>query len=197
MSLGEGQPPVWRSHSNEIPELGPSSLSLARDDRGLLREVSLSADSYSPSPLEECPRWSHPFSESSEQRQSSTHLREPTWSVALFKDGESTSCLLSHLTSSRLLSQLSSLVNPSRVLELGTFTGYATLCLAEGMSQPTSRGGEIVTIDKDPRAAGIAQKYFQKASLPKVIFLLLHPSFLSSLPLTCEGGDPPPGRLCR
>jgi caffeoyl-CoA O-methyltransferase len=69
---------------------------------------------------------------------------------------------------SRLLSQLSSLVNPRRVLELGTFTGYATLCLAEGMAQPSSRGGLVVTVDKDRRATEIAEKYFQRASLPKV-----------------------------
>lgn len=54
----------------------------------------------------------------------------------------------------RVLSMLSKLVSPSQILEIGTFTGYATLCLAEGLQQ----GGVLHTIDineeQEERVAG-------------------------------------------
>lgn len=43
----------------------------------------------------------------------------------------------------RVLSLLSKMTNPSRVLEIGTFTGYATLCLAEGLA----KDGILYTLD--------------------------------------------------
>lgn len=43
----------------------------------------------------------------------------------------------------RLLSMLSKMVRPRRILELGTFTGYSALCLAEGLAD----GGRLVTIE--------------------------------------------------
>ena len=43
----------------------------------------------------------------------------------------------------RVLSLLSKMISPSRILEIGTFTGYATLCLAEGLS----KGGLLYTLD--------------------------------------------------
>lgn len=45
----------------------------------------------------------------------------------------------------RLLSMLSSMINPSRVLELGAYTGYSALCLAEGLTD----GGRLHTIEVD------------------------------------------------
>ena len=43
----------------------------------------------------------------------------------------------------RVLSFLSKMINPNRILEIGTFTGYATLCLAEGLTE----NGIIYTLD--------------------------------------------------
>lgn len=43
----------------------------------------------------------------------------------------------------RVLSLLSKMISPSRILEIGTFTGYATLCLAEGLS----KDGILYTLD--------------------------------------------------
>ncbi len=57
----------------------------------------------------------------------------------------------------RLLAFLSKLVSPKRVLEVGTFTGYATLCLAEGLSP----GGEIHTIDNNPELEDRVRGYFE------------------------------------
>lgn len=57
----------------------------------------------------------------------------------------------------RLLAFLSRLVCPKNVLEVGTFTGYATLCLAEGLSP----GGEIHTIDNNPELEDRVRGYFE------------------------------------
>lgn len=45
----------------------------------------------------------------------------------------------------RFLKMLTAMIAPRRVLEIGTFTGYATLCLAEGMPE----GGELHTLEID------------------------------------------------
>ena len=65
--------------------------------------------------------------------------------------------MLSGALQGRLLSLLSQLVTPDRILELGTFTGYATLCLAEGLSE----SGEIHTLDKNEELQHLQNKYFE------------------------------------
>jgi len=59
----------------------------------------------------------------------------------------------------RVLSLLSKLVNPKAALELGTFTGYATLCLAEGLQA----GGTLDTIDNNEELYDFQRKYFDKS----------------------------------
>ena len=56
----------------------------------------------------------------------------------------------------RVLSMISKLVNPKSILELGTFTGYATLCLAEGLR----KDGVIHTIDVNEELEDFQRKYF-------------------------------------
>jgi predicted O-methyltransferase YrrM len=56
----------------------------------------------------------------------------------------------------RVLSMLSKLIRPLHILEVGTYTGYATLCLCEGMQD----NGTIDTIDINEELAWIQQKYF-------------------------------------
>lgn len=56
----------------------------------------------------------------------------------------------------RVLSMLSKILNPKHILELGTYTGYATLCLAEGLKSD----GTIDTIDINEELEDIQQKYF-------------------------------------
>ncbi|HXH99237.1 MAG TPA: O-methyltransferase [Sphingobacteriaceae bacterium] len=69
----------------------------------------------------------------------------------------------------RLLSMLSKLLSPKRILEVGTYTGYATLCLAEGLSPH----GEIHTIDVNPELEQIIKHNVQQSDLyPKVKFHL-------------------------
>ena len=56
----------------------------------------------------------------------------------------------------RVLSMLSKLIRPINILEIGTYTGYATLCLAEGMQE----NGTIDTIDINEELFDIQKKYF-------------------------------------
>ena len=56
----------------------------------------------------------------------------------------------------RVLSMLSKLVSPSRILEIGTFTGYATLCLAEGLTDK----GIIYTLDINEELEDMVRGYF-------------------------------------
>ena len=60
----------------------------------------------------------------------------------------------------RILHMLTTLKQPSNVLELGTFTGYSSLCFAEGLSASNSRGAKVITCDIDETAAKTAAKYF-------------------------------------
>lgn len=53
--------------------------------------------------------------------------------------------MLSGHLQGRMLAMLSHMVKPQRILEIGTFTGYSALCLAEGLTA----GGEIHTIEAD------------------------------------------------
>ncbi|WP_420459461.1 O-methyltransferase [Neolewinella sp.] len=56
----------------------------------------------------------------------------------------------------RLLALLSKLQQPTRILEIGTFTGYATLCLAEGLGEE----GTVDTIEGDAEVAFWARRNF-------------------------------------
>src|SRR5690606_5754483 len=65
----------------------------------------------------------------------------------------------------RLLSLISKLIRPNRVLEIGTFTGYATLCLAEGLS----KDGKIITIDRNEELMYLPKKYFAESDYSQQI----------------------------
>jgi len=56
----------------------------------------------------------------------------------------------------RLLSMLSKLIRPKTILEIGTYTGYSALCLAEGMQKE----GELHTIDINEELHDFQRKYF-------------------------------------
>ncbi|MCP9237883.1 O-methyltransferase [Lewinella sp. JB7] len=67
----------------------------------------------------------------------------------------------------RFLAMLSAIHRPHRVLELGTFTGYGTLCLAEGLAA----GGTIDTIEGDPEMAWLARRHFAQSPYAKMVTL--------------------------
>lgn len=59
----------------------------------------------------------------------------------------------------RVLSMLSKMVSPDRILEIGTFTGYATLCLAEGLTN----NGIIYTLDINVELEEMVRNSFAKS----------------------------------
>ncbi len=59
----------------------------------------------------------------------------------------------------RVLSMISKLIRPKMILELGTFTGYSTLCLAEGLTF----NGELHTVDINEELVDFQRKYFNKS----------------------------------
>lgn len=67
----------------------------------------------------------------------------------------------------RFLSLLSQLMGPRRVLEIGTFCGYATLCLAEGLAA----GGHLHTIEINPEREARIRRYVAAAGLDKRVTL--------------------------
>jgi predicted O-methyltransferase YrrM len=69
----------------------------------------------------------------------------------------------------RLLSMISKIKQPKTILEIGTYTGYSTLCLAEGLSKK----GTIYTIDKNEELSSFSQKYFDKSKFKENITSLI------------------------
>ncbi|RKF04092.1 putative O-methyltransferase YrrM [Tenacibaculum lutimaris] len=67
--------------------------------------------------------------------------------------------MLSGAFQGRVLSMISKLAQPTSILEIGTYTGYSALCLAEGLS----KNGMIHTIDKNEELEELQHKYFQKS----------------------------------
>jgi len=59
----------------------------------------------------------------------------------------------------RLLAMLSKFIKPNQILEIGTYTGYSALCLAEGLTL----NGTLHTIDHNEELQIIQQKYFNKS----------------------------------
>ena len=66
--------------------------------------------------------------------------------------------LTGHLVG-RLLSFLSKIICPKKILEIGTFTGYSALCLAEGLD----KNGLLHTIDENEELIDFQKKYFNKS----------------------------------
>ena len=67
--------------------------------------------------------------------------------------------MISGYQQGRLLTILSKMLQPKNILEIGTFTGYATLCLAEGLH----RDGKITTLDVNEELAYLPKKYFAES----------------------------------
>ena len=59
----------------------------------------------------------------------------------------------------RVLSMLSKIINPNYILEIGTYTGYSALCLAEGLQKE----GELHTIEVNEELHQMQRKYFDKS----------------------------------
>lgn len=99
-------------------------------------------------------------------------LREHCY--AHYKD----SSMLSGFYQGRLLSMLSHMIQPMAVLEIGTYLGYSTICLAERLAE----GGKVVSLDINKETNAVAQSYINKTEfadriqlrLGDAIFMLPH-----------------------
>ncbi len=67
--------------------------------------------------------------------------------------------MLSGHLQGRFLSLISKLINPKTILEIGTYTGYSALCLAEGLSPE----GKLITLDINEELQPFTQSYFDKS----------------------------------
>lgn len=68
--------------------------------------------------------------------------------------------MLSGAFQGRILSMISKLIRPKNVLEIGTYTGYSAICIAEGLAD----GGMIDTLDVNEELEDLQNKYFEKTS---------------------------------
>ncbi len=84
----------------------------------------------------------------------------------------------------RVLSMLSKMIQPKRILEIGTYTGYSALCLAEGLKMD----GKLVTIDVNEELAARVQSYFDESSFSKQISYVISPA-LEVIPSLNETWD--------
>ena len=69
--------------------------------------------------------------------------------------------MLSGHIQGRILSTLSHMIRPRRILEIGTFTGYSALCLAEGLTED----GKLFTIDVNEEFEEIIQRYLVESKM--------------------------------
>ena len=81
----------------------------------------------------------------------------------------------------RMLALLVRLLQPQRVLEIGTFTGYSALSMAEALPDTA----ELHTCDLDPVATAVAQKYFAQSPYGQRIQLHLGPALESLAQMQC------------
>lgn len=77
--------------------------------------------------------------------------------------------MLSGHLQGRTLSMISKMVKPKLILEIGTFTGYSALCLAEGLHSE----GRLITIDKNEELEEIVKRYLSESTLgDKIDFVI-------------------------
>jgi predicted O-methyltransferase YrrM len=77
--------------------------------------------------------------------------------------------MLSGHLQGRILSMLSQSIKPKTILEIGTYTGYSALCMAEGLQND----GVLCTIDINKELAPFAQKYFNKSAYKNLIKMMV------------------------
>ena len=77
--------------------------------------------------------------------------------------------MLSGQVQGRVLAMLSKMIRPARILELGTFTGYSALCLAEGLSP----NGKLLTIEHNDELESTIRHNFSLSPLGEKIDLVI------------------------
>jgi predicted O-methyltransferase YrrM len=77
--------------------------------------------------------------------------------------------MLSGHVQGRVLSMISQMIQPKRILELGTFTGYSALCLAEGLSED----GKLITIEHNDEMEDAIRRNLALSPLGEKIELVI------------------------
>ena len=77
--------------------------------------------------------------------------------------------MLSGHVQGRVLSMISQMIRPKRILELGTFTGYSALCLAEGLTED----GQLVTLEHNDEMESSIRRNFALSPLGEKIELVI------------------------
>ena len=101
--------------------------------------------------IEEIDEYSTQYTENEPQLLS--ELNRETWANVMMPR------MLSGHMQGRFLSIFSKILNPEKIIEIGTYTGYSALCMAEGIQSE----GEIHTIDINEEYTSIAKKYFNRS----------------------------------
>lgn len=73
--------------------------------------------------------------------------------------------MLSGHLQGKLLEMISCMLQPERIIEIGTYTGYSAICLARGLKP----GGKLHTIDHNPELEDFTRSFFQEAGLSEII----------------------------
>ncbi|WMJ73236.1 O-methyltransferase [Cytophagaceae bacterium ABcell3] len=76
--------------------------------------------------------------------------------------------MLSGHVQGRFLSLISHMIQPERILEIGTFTGYSAICMAEGLKA----GGKLITIDINEELEDLVRRYVKEANMENQIELV-------------------------
>ncbi|MDZ4668841.1 MAG: O-methyltransferase [bacterium] len=77
--------------------------------------------------------------------------------------------MLSGHLQGRFLSMISALVRPKMILEIGTYTGYSALCLAEGLQE----GGKLISIDVNPELEEMVYQFVEEAGFKNRIQMII------------------------
>ena len=88
-------------------------------------------------------------------------LNRETWAKVLIPR------MLSGHLQGRTLSMFSQMIQPKTILEIGTYTGYSAICLAEGLQE----NGSLHTIDINEELKSMCERYFEKAGINKQVKL--------------------------
>ena len=92
--------------------------------------------------------------------------------------------MLSGHVQGKVLEMFSKMIAPSRILEIGTFTGFSALCLVKGLQAD----GKLITLELREEDAATAKKYFVKAGMESKIDLLIGDA-LQIIPTLQENWD--------
>ncbi len=77
--------------------------------------------------------------------------------------------MLSGHLQGRILSMMSKMLKPKRILEVGSYTGYSALCLAEGLAE----GGKIITIEANEELKPTLENHFTQSAFKDSIELII------------------------